>query len=355
MQIIDPLKIKISQKVVVGDFNFLTDIKDEFGRQIEILKMDSYINSIKLDPDRIIFIDLTPFIRINCTYLNSFFRTYEDTGIHFFLMLDDKTGLEEIISISKEFNNLDYITFKDTKFVCSSDEKFCNYCNSFFLKYSQEFPDFSDQYLFRWFHFSERILMEILASKDIIDIPLGTNQEQFQRRIGGRYYRIMDNEMLVSCYIRLKFLGDCPQKKMDLIYELIIILENYFYDETKIQYDYIVVSSNTTLFVISLLQQILGIPILFLDKLGPKPSVIKTNERLRSTLINKNVIYIEEMSATGNQIDRTILMLSQMYVDLKRIITIYNLKVGIPQLIQNYSFISLCYPKEELKYEYRSQ
>ena len=50
-----------------------------------------------------------------------------------------------------------------------------------------------------------------------------------------------------------------------------------------------------------------------------------------------------------------IMFLNHMKADLIKIIAIYNLEVGKPLLLKEKHIESLCKPKEELKYVYRSQ
>ena len=64
---------------------------------------------------------------------------------------------------------------------------------------------------------------------------------------------------------------------------------------------------------------------------------------------------LEEVVATGSEVDRAILYLNEIGANIVKIISIYNLEVGKPLLINPNHITSLCKPKEELRYVYRSK
>ena len=208
---------------------------------------------------------------------------------------------------------------------------------------------------------AQRILFQSLIQGKCIEFPRESNQFTSPEYIVssvGRYYQVLKNGMLVSCYLNLKRLGADLNLLFNLVYELFLCLENYFIENKKgeIDFTHIITTNNTSLYLSSLLQTIYSDKTLIpIDKLGPIPSLRLHSEELKTKLKNKKVILIEEVVGTGSELDRAILFLNHMRSDIKNIIAIYDLEVGKSYLANNdLDYTALCTPKEELKYEYRS-
>jgi hypothetical protein len=63
---------------------------------------------------------------------------------------------------------------------------------------------------------------------------------------------------------------------------------------------------------------------------------------------------IEEVIATGGEIDRAIIFLDSFKTEITKIIGLYNLDIAKPLLYKSSKVVSLCHPKKDLNYVYRS-
>ena len=59
----------------------------------------------------------------------------------------------------------------------------------------------------------------------------------------------------------------------------------------------------------SVIQSIIEKPLIAIDRMGPIPTTILQSKQLSVLLNNKKIILLEEVVATGNELDRTILFL----------------------------------------------
>jgi orotate phosphoribosyltransferase len=211
------------------------------------------------------------------------------------------------------------------------------------------------EYLRNWY--AEEKLTQLLFKQNCIDIPGPKDNENTVEYISGRYYRKMTNGMLVSCYLNIKEIGSSYNALTDIAFEIVEELENNFRRDKDYlnTFDVLVTPSNTALLIAATVQAIIEKPVICVDRLGPIPMLQLQTQKLKTVLHGKKVIVIEEITATGNEIDRTIMFLNHLGASIVKIIVVYNLEVGIAMLAKPGEIISLCHPKKELAYVYRSK
>ena len=355
MEIIDPLRIKIQELLSLGYPNPLNQARLRYGSQVDIVELEKQVSNYQTENNLFLLVDFTPFERIG--HIKEFLDTLNKYSksrpvlmvISDIILLEinsiyqnppllvvkfSKNGkYEVIIGGSKEDQKLKHLIIKEIKSKNGDD----------LLEFRRRIADYN--------------LTKLLYEPNCLDIPCAHDVRYPISYLSGRYYRIMPNNMLVSCYLNLKEIGRNYEALTKLAYEVVLALMEYFkrdVDPLK-KFKYIVSPNNTSLFLASSVQAIIDMPVVIVDKLGPIPARNLNTNKLSELLTSKTVVLIEEVVATGNEVDRSVLFLSNLKSDIYKIITLYNLEVGNPMLIESQDMISLCKPKKTLKYEYRSQ
>jgi len=366
MNIIDPLKMKLEEMVIQGSREPLS-LARQYGTESDIEKLAEIYYKIRPGIRRFIYIDLTPFERIghDRIMVSKLVKIKENFSVIPVLMLMD-TLFDYLSNRNENINQLLSILFNgkgkfvDIRGLESGNTKIQEIKKQIRKDFFVNDSSISSNLLNFRKIISEKILMDNLFESNSIEIPrLNHSENNISKSInfGGRTYIIMPNNMLVSCYLNLKNFGNNISFLTSTIYEIIIVVTEYFRRDIDVlnTFDCFVTTNNTALFLSSLLQHVLKKPLIAVDRLGPIPNINIHRNKLRKQLENKNIILIEEIVATGNELDRAMLFLNSMKTSVEKIITLYNLEVGRPMLIKNNQLISLCKPKEELKYVYRSK
>lgn len=211
-------------------------------------------------------------------------------------------------------------------------------------------------------NYSEENLFNCLVRANCIEFPNYKKAKKYNYQVisnVGRLYQVLQNGMMVPCYLNLKYLGTNFQVLLDVVYEIFLNIENYFINDPVKEKDFsfIITTNNTALFIASLLQTIYEDKTLIpIDKLGPIPSLRLHSDQLRKKLKNQKILLFEEVVGTGSEVDRAIMFLNHMRAKIYKIIALYDLQVGRSLLINDtIEYDSLCTPKESLRYEYRSK
>ena len=376
MKVIDPLRKRISNVLEEGINSPLIDAREKFGTKRDILDLQNSITELTQEPSErnYFFIDLTPFRRI--------------IGVKEIVnALDNFPEIRPVILLNQLVEDIEFIHFlENTKIVLVV---FDLYGDIDSIKESSNFPSIKDQVkkdfpdpntlnnnlitemrdsnknfssrlvLFRRL-ITEQRLTNLLCQPGFLDLPGPNDLTHDNKYISGGFYKKMENEMLVSCYINIKKMGDY-EILLNLSYEIVLHLFNCFTlskseeeDSDEIGFDYIITPSNSALFIASMVQLLTNIGIIAVDKLGPIPDLHQDTYHLLKQLSEKRVVIFQEVIATGSETDRTIMFLNQMNVTIIKIIALFNLEVGKVKLVNDNTFLSLCRPKEEIRYVYRS-
>lgn len=358
MKIIDPLKYKILELMIKGQTEPLSNARLRCGTKFDIEKIIEIYSNIKSSERHYIYIDLIPFERFgHIPELISNLNDFKDMRPILMIM-----GNNLLNQISKEFFPIPILIAKFNEMGdflgieggSREDENIKRYIEKD-LNIKKE-DNLSNLMSFRG-NISDKNLTELLFKSECLDIPCESDEPTSRVNISGRYYRIMPNGMLVSCYLNLKQLGRDYNALNSIAYEIILCILEYFRRDIDMQkeIDVLVTANNTSLMLASCVQAILGKPVIAIDKLGPIPSLNVHTKKLRNVLEDKNVILIEEVIATGNEVDRALFFLNNMNSNVKKIVAIYNLVIGKPMLANKGQIVSLCKPKDELQYVYRSK
>jgi hypothetical protein len=206
-------------------------------------------------------------------------------------------------------------------------------------------------------HIAHAKLLALLSPKGVIHAYPGCGLPRDDIVwLDGRWYLRMPNRMLVTCYLNMKEALKRPVNLTTISYEVVYALYNYFRREPPIirPCDVIVVPSNIALLVGAAVQSFTEIPVCVIDKLGPIPSKHLAQTHASIPLRDKRICLLVEVSATGSELDRTILYLSSQKAQVQKVIVCYNLEVGRSMLTEHVEFTSLCCPKKDLGYVYRS-
>jgi len=356
MEIIDPLKLKIQDLLSEGQPFPLNQARQRFGTADDIKQIVEAFQELRAGPRPYALVDLTPFERVG--------RIRELVA-----ELDRSTNARPVMMVLSEgvladiksaFNSLPvlvcvYSEGGDLTSIIggSSQDQLLK------PKLLDEMKAGQIRFHLRWLRkiITEQKLTALLFHPDCLDIPSVNDPPETRAYISGTYYRKMPNGMLVSCYLNLKQMGRDYRALTTLAYEIVLELMHHFRRDVTAtdEFDTLITPNNTALFLASSVQAILEKPVVPIDRLGPIPALQLQTTRLREVLNGKRVILVEEVVATGNEVDRTIVFLNHIGARLIKIIALYNLEVGTPLLVQPGQMVSLCRPKKELNYVYRSQ
>lgn len=356
MEIVDPLKIKIQELLSDGQPYPLSQARARYGTESDIRQLVSAFREMRSGPRPYGLVDLTPFERVGriqelVTELDKSRHPRPVLMVMSEAVLADLRSafspLPVMVCIYSESGDLTSIigdSPKDQMLKAKVLGELKVGVNRFHLKW-----------LRKWI--AEQKLTGLLFYPDCLDIPSVDDPPETRALISGTYYRKMPNGMLVSCYLNLKQIGRDYRALTTLAYEIVLELMHHFRRDVRAldEFDALVTPNNTALFLASSVQAILEKPVVPIDRLGPIPALQLQTTRLREALNGRRVVLIEEVVATGNEVDRTIVFLNQVGAQLAKIVALYNLEVGTPLLVQPRQLVSLCRPKKELNYVYRSQ
>lgn len=369
MIIIDPLKLKIQQLLSEGKPYPLNQARQSYGTEDDIAQLIREFGEVRSDVRRYALVDLTPFERIG--RLEDLIRKlheFKDPRPVVMIMSEEiyagmkaafPSGipiLTAIFSSSGNFLSIDGGSEEDKTQTVQVNNDFretqTTQVNNDFLAKSASLTLGGFR---RWF--TEQSLTQLLFYPDCLDIPSRKDSSENTVYISGRYYRKMPNNMLVSCYLNLKQIGNDYKALTSLAYEIVLELMGFFRRDVDLSnaFDVLVTPNNTALFLASTVQSIIEKPIIAIDRLGPIPALQLQRARLAESLKGRRVTVVEEVIATGNEVDRAIMFLNHLGAHITRIIALYNLEVGRPMLLEDEQLVSLCKPKRELGYVYRSQ
>lgn len=367
MLIIDPLKLKIQELLINGSFRPFQDANNGFITITDIEKIKAEFLNLKhetRDFRHFIYIDITPYQRF--TNIDEFiieFNKFQE--IRPVLLIN--TFLEKIINSLYPDNNcpICFLVFDKNRNLIlehySTNEN--DTLNKVFIKidfYTKKTPKKSRCISYKEFRteIANELLTRLLYKNGCIEIPAEFSNKTTIATLAGQYYFSMVNGMLVSCYLNLKKFGDDNSSLVDIAYEVIMELFDYFAEKKENpldSFDLFVTANNTALFLSSTIQAILHKPIIPIDKLGPIPSLKIRSKSLKETIRKKRIILLEEVIATGSEVDRTVMFLNNAEAEVVKILGIYNLDIGKPLLANKIILTSLCRPKEEINYVYRSK
>lgn len=379
MKIIDPLKLKILDLISSGNPMPLSDSRGNYGTDVDIemllLEVRDFVKTKEKQGFEFFLIDFTPFSRIP---IREDFVTKLFDGLKCFSRPKPILLFFEAAPLSQLRSTIKNLGFNEPPIPICVFDKFGNFDR---LLYDQSENKVLMRNLASWIQDrkteAERAygkknpntllsirktssninLLELILECDCVEMP-NLNSSTINNKY-GRLFKKMPNGMLVSSYINLKKLGSSIDSMMAIAYEGLIFLADGFLpkNDNEFDFDAIVVPNHTSLFLCSILQTIVQKPIIALDRIGPVPSLrLRGAHQHSDYLQGKCVVIIEEVIATGNEVDRTLLYLAGIGIkQVKKVVAFFNLKVGQPYLIDEKDIISLCLPKDELKYVYRSE
>ena len=353
MTFLDPLKIKIAGHLLEGKSNILTLARNRYGTEDDINELLNEAKAIKTMFKQFIFIDFTPFSRAgHLKYFLSELSKIEDSE-KFVLLLMHEGLLSDILNIGLE--DLPLLVLFDNA------GKVKKYYSSKGLEtiktlVSEELKRHENSLRSIRLQESNLRLTKLLSKPGAIIRPSDLAADE-RVRVGSGEYIEMPNGMLVSCYINIKEIVKDFPSHLTISYESLLAIMEYFRRDVSLEdeIDYFIAPNNTAYFVGFLLQLIFGKEFHPIDRLGPIPTRRFDLVKLQAKYNSKRVILIEEVVGTGSEIDRSLLLLSSAGALVKKIIAVYNLEVGSPLLVEDDNLISLCKPKAELEYVYRSK
>ncbi len=363
LKIIDPLRRKLERTLADGKVHPLSRARQHFGTRGD---MTSLLDEIKRSQDKrhrdersYLLVDLTPFERIGDQVGELIEGTdrFSNPRPLFMTMssevctelLNGRSSVRPSLVVyapNGEFSELIAGSNELDKSVIPQLDKDLQLRNS-----AKNLTK-----LRKWF--SDQMLTQLLLEPNCLEIP---NEEDILKNKAvyksGRYYLKMPNGMIVTCYINLKEIAKEHTALQRLGYEYMLHLVEFFRrDKSPLNdFQYLLAPNNTALFLASAVQAIIEKPLIAVDRLGPIPALQLRRKKLGEILAGKAVVVIEEVVGTGSEVDRTVIFLNDIGAEIKLILALYNLGVGKPFLPLPGQLVSLCRPREELKYVYRSQ
>lgn len=357
MQIIDALRYKIGTLLCEGRPNPLNQARQGYGTEDDIHTIVEEFKKPYLGHYRYKFLDLTPFVRIGSKL--EYLVSELDSANHLRPVLltmsegvfrDLRTAYEHIPVLTAVYDDRGY--FNQLVGGSELDQNNIKHVLKQ-IKGNADAPHLSDLRL----PFTDRLLTELLFSPDCRDIPSAADRPDEIKYISGKYYRVMKNKMLVSSYLNLKKLGTDTDALLKVAYEAVLRLTDFFRRDVDPgrNFEALVTTNNTGLFLASTVQSIMEKRLVAIDKLGQIPALQIQRNRLAKELRGEKVVLIEEVVAAGNEVDRAVMFLNFLDTKIHNIIAFYDLEIGQSMMAAQIPMISLCKPKKKLDYVYRSQ
>ncbi len=355
MHIIDPLKLKLEELLTKGGANVLNTARLRYGTEGDLRRLEAECDMIQNSKGTPLLVDFTPFERVGrpIEFLEMLAKKSQRQHLAMLVIGD---GLLSQLKAAKSKLPIPVVQFnEDGTFARIHSSRHIHSRVRMVIArilYQKQSNSLSHWEVRR--EFANRLLTKLLFQEMCIVHP---KNNKFVVRKNGRSFMRMPNGMLVSCYLNLKELGKKPASLIAVAYEALLALSLNFRRDRNLldEFDVLVVPNNTALFLVATLQRILETkPLVAINRLGPIPARFLQTPPLIPQLERKRIVLFEEVVATGNEVDRSLLFLRSLQADVKQIIAFYNLDVGAPMLVAKGQLVSLCRPKKELKYVYRS-
>jgi len=347
--LIEPIHEKILD--INQDFNIkpleLSKIYDE-GDSNDLDKLINNIigyRNVLNDKSKKLIVDLTPFTSISLEgRLKNFFNKLKN-----FDFLNDLNLIFIIKEMNKEkFDKSDPNNIFP-KFYCNENLKITQLDSKNQGKFLSEFTYFNIGESFKEVHdkYVEDKLKIYLNNDYIIRKPLEEGKEYF----------LLPGGMIANKWIDIKSLLYNFEVRKFIAFQIAYSLTKGF-KEDNIEEAGFIVSNNTSLILASFLSQIFDKDIFIIDHLGPIPDILErkiinfdTQYKDDNKLNKKKFILIEELIATGHEVDLTNLFVYIKGGVISKVITPFNLKISCPITIKNDNIISLCFPSKDIGYE----
>ena len=348
---VDPLKLKIDALLRKGRASPLHYARGMYGSKNDYETLGATLADLASESDRELAVDLSPFDRIGNPDL--LLRTLTPLADRCDLVLFtlENQVLETLHTIHAE--RLGRVAVFNRQGRCTSitgrlpahplvarDE----------LTVHMHIMDFRARV-------RQRTLLSLLSPNGVVYPCAASAPPEEIADLSGRQFLRMPNGMLVSCYIDIKQVAKNPETLSTIAYEIVYALFEGFNRDLVEQppCNVIVVPNNTALLLGAAVQVMTGVPVCVVDKLGPIPSTHLAYSHTSIPLTGKRACLLVEVSATGAELDRTVLFLSFQRAQVTRVVCTYNLEVGRSTVAKKVPVLNLCLPKRELGYVYRSE
>lgn len=362
--IIDPLRLKLRALLRSGERNVLSVATNRYGTEPDISEFSLALSSIP--KKTLVFIDFTPFASIGRheAALSAVIDKCPSA-----ILLVSHPDMRQLIYTSPNIKRLSVISFFPNGTISEfrkfgrkySRDKFprrlfselfspeLGLNSNINAKYQEKLSDIE---ILRSIHSQSKLLSLLHKCASIVHTSDAPDNSQ---KRGPRSYLVMPNGMLVSAYLDLKTIAHDPDSLLAFAYECIVAICRCFRRDRDWLGEVfgIAVPNNTALLLASCVSIITSKPLIAIDRLGPIPAIPHQRAELTKTISGKELLLFEEVIATGNEVDRSILYLDACGATITRVICGYNIDAGRPLLLDK-GLQSLCYPSADLKYEYRS-
>ncbi|MCB2154900.1 hypothetical protein KQI84_08425 [bacterium] len=354
MKVVDPLKLAIARELRSGQFNPLARLRDyDYGTLQHERDLRLALEAI-LPHESPAVIDFTPFSALSIApdRVSAFLELMASplSSSDGFALVRGESKLEKALREEWSHVHIPFISFdREGNLV----ERFAGHNSKLLVDLQTRFP-FSTLLEFRQF-WSDRLFRKYLSAGGII-LPTESNGFFVKTEIEGKPFLQMDNGMYTSCYLSIKHMLTRPQDLLDCAYEVTYRLLGGYCDDTishTRDVDTLVVANQSSLFVAAAVQAITGIQLCVIDKVGPIPA--KRISAARNTVLSgARAALLAEVMATGAEIDKALMVLNAIDTEVCQVICCFNLSIGRPFLVSPESIFSLCTPREEIRYVYRS-
>ena len=366
LTIVDPLKLRLQQYFSLDNGNFdIKSVVNGYGNERDIQDLIDECSNVG-DTNSFFLVDLTPFDHIS-THLESLITrqlTFNDKQPVLMIKSVDILGQirrlalqnpQILVSFEPDGQYRGIVDHHDHSQIDSPlGKRVKGHLQSLLSKTSLvnvNLRDIRQAY-------AQGCLDRCLSTSRAIHTP--ANNGMFPTHTKSEQnYIVNPNNMLVSHYLILKSFGIFGSILVTIIYETLLILNDYFIEPSRYQYDVLVTSNNTGLFLISSIIPFLPgtCEVVPIDRLGPIPAANLRSDQLRKKLQGKRVVLIEDVIATGSEITLTSFFLTRIGAKLEMIIAFYDLEIGKSELTSQVLTHSLCKPKYNvlMDYELRSK
>ena len=324
LDIVEPLRRKLARLVRGGERQCCTQALALFGNEIDIRELCDEISNAA-GSRRQILVDFTPFATLGTQTRWQELQAVAET-VPFKAIVRQGIVLEQF----KVLKNISTIVCTDAGEVVFADGSNDHRKGRQIIGLGESFLD----------------LHRTWVESRLLDALRGAIRKPPPDR---RYLRLSDDTW-ADKWIDVKAMLADPDVAFFAAYQMGYALTAGF--SHPIPEDGFLVGNNTAYLLAGLLQSIFDNKHLFIvDRMGPYPSLSATRLRTLDSLDQRKFCVIEDVISTGRELDMLRLLLFSRNARIDRVISLFDLEIASPLLLQKASLMSLCRPSREIKYE----
>ncbi len=198
-------------------------------------------------------------------------------------------------------------------------------------------------------HISEKTIVEI-RQEYFAQFLMNLSQEYIRQPPHGSRYIKLHDDTWANKWIDVKAILRNSNLALLIAYHMGYSLTDGYNKE--VDEDIFIVGSNTAYILGLFLNRIFeDKKLIIIDRLGPFPNFSSLSANVLRQLNRKQVCIVEDVNATGREIDLMTLLALSNNAEVKRSICVFDLECAASRFLNESKLLSLCKPSEGLNYK----